>query len=175
MAEIRNNKSNESVTAFNNIDQVPMNYVHKQKTCFGGSVLWLPLTYIYALACNFGTRQQSCSCSRNRFVYTRWRALMSLFFLLVQIAIQIQYKFSMHIYITTVFPFNLLGTKLNFWRSVVCSQALDARDAIAKSLYSTLFTWLVTRVNKIIGGGTTGTYDFCQFPESDDSERLLTA
>ena len=36
-------------------------------------------------------------------------------------------------------------------------QALDARDAIAKSLYSTLFTWLVTRVNKIIGGGTTGT------------------
>jgi len=35
-------------------------------------------------------------------------------------------------------------------------QALDARDAIAKSLYSTLFTWLVTRVNKIIGGGSNG-------------------
>ncbi|XP_057659116.1 myosin-VIIa [Diorhabda carinulata] len=36
-------------------------------------------------------------------------------------------------------------------------QALDARDAFAKSLYSVLFNWLVTRINSIVQKG--GLYD----------------
>jgi myosin heavy subunit len=35
-------------------------------------------------------------------------------------------------------------------------QALDARDAIAKALYSSLFTWMVTRLNKICSPSKPG-------------------
>lgn len=52
-------------------------------------------------------------------------------------------------------------------------QALDARDAIAKALYSSLFGWLVNRVNSIVNKGERSTsinildiFGFEDFPEN---------
>jgi hypothetical protein len=41
--------------------------------------------------------------------------------------------------------------------SLTIDQALDSRDAIAKIIYSNLFTWLVQRVNRIVFKGEANT------------------
>jgi len=40
---------------------------------------------------------------------------------------------------------------LNFF--LICFQAIDARDALAKSIYACLFDWLVEQINKSLAVG----------------------
>jgi len=59
-------------------------------------------------------------------------------------------------------------------------QSLDSRDAIAKIIYSNLFTWLVQRVNRIVFKGETDTainvldiFGFENFKENTYEQMLI--